>query len=248
MFSFLYARTLSAVFAAALAFGSMAAGAAIPQAAPSVSSQPVSIAGISPKIAAATSPGTIAFPPEVTITGQGFRPGAQVTVGSQIAAIVSVKPTEIHVTLSGQTAGVVDLTVTNSDGSSATQPKAFTYTTGPFLYGISPQTGDAANPTIVEVTGGNFSNDSVVTFGGLAAPIQSFFSTSAMEVQVPANSTVGATGRTAVAVTVKNSDGQTFTLPDAFIWASSQPTPAISSPTTDPTSKKGVDPDSCGGA
>ena len=248
MFSPLHTRTIITVFAAALAFSSIVAGAApSPQAAFSASSQPVSIAGISPKIAAATSPGTIAFPPEVTITGQGFRPGAQVMVGSQTAAIVSVKPTEIHVTLGGQTAGVVDVAVTNPDGSSASQPKAFTYTTGPFIYGISPQTGNAAAPTVVDITGGNFSNDSVVTFGELAAPIQFFFSASSIEVQAPANSTVGANGRTPVAVTVKNSDGQTFTLPNAFTWTSSQPAPAISSPEPSPSSKEGVDPDSCGG-
>ena len=237
---------LTVALAAALTFGSAITGAApIPQTAPAAPSQPISIAGISPKIAAATSPGDIAFPPEVTITGQGFRPGAQVMVGTQAATIVSVKPTEIHVTLAGQPVGVVDITVTNVDGTSASQPKAFTYTTGPFIYGVSPQMGDAATPTVVDIIGGNFSNDSVVTFGGLAAPIQFLFSTSSIEVQVPANGAAGANGRTPVAVTMKNSDGQSFTLPNAFTWATSQAAPANSSPA--PTSKKGIDPDSCGG-
>lgn len=240
-------RMITCVLAGALLFGSAAVRAVpTPQAANPARTQTVRITRITPRIAAAISPGGIEFPPEVTITGMGFQPGAQVIVGSQTAAILSVTPTEIRVTVAGQPAGVVDLTVTNSDGSSATQPNAFTYTTGPFLYGISPQTGNAAAPTIVDLTGGNFSNDSVVTFGGLVAPIQFFFSSSSMEVQVPANASV--TGdKSVVAVTLKNSDGQAFTLPNAFTWTTSQAAPAISSPPPSPTSLKSVDPDSCGG-
>jgi large repetitive protein len=247
MFRCLHTRIPAVAIAGVLIFGWTAIDAApIPQAANPKATLPVSITGISPKIAAAISPGGIEFPPEVTITGQGFRPGAQVTVGSQTAAIVSVTSTEIHVTVSGQAAGVVDLTVTNSDGSLATQPKAFTYTTGPFIYGISPQTGSAATPTVVEITGGNFTNDSVVMFGELAAPIQFFFSTSSIEVQVPANAAV-ASDKSVVAVTLKNSDGQSFTLPSAFTWTTSQAAPSISAPAPSPTSRKSIDPDSCGG-
>lgn len=240
-------RMITAALVGALLFGSVAFGAApIPQAARPAQSQAVSIAGITPAIAAAISAGGIELPAEVTIMGQGFRPGAQVIVGSQTAAILSITPTEIHVTVAGQAAGVVDVRVTNLDGSAATQFKSFTYTTGPFIYGISPQTGNTATATIVDLTGGNFSSDSVITFGGLAAPIQFFFSTSSIEVQVPANAT--AAGDTSVvAVTVKNSDGQTFTLPNAFTWTNSQAVPSISSPAPSPTSLKSIDPDSCGG-
>jgi hypothetical protein len=236
------AGVIIAASAGILAISSIASGAAPEPQAASAASQSITVSQVMPKIAAAIEPGAIAFPPEITITGQGFRPGAQVKIGSQAVGVLSVAPTEIHATAGGQAAGIVDVTVTNPDGSSATQSKSFTYTTGPFIYAISPQMGDAAMPTLVQITGGNFANDSEITFGELAAPIQFLFSSASVQVQVPANS---ATSRekTSVAVAVKNSDGQTFTLPGAFTWIASGPVPSI---TPEPTSKTSVDPDSCG--
>jgi len=234
-------RLIVVVFALALIPSTAGAGP-IPQAGTAAPPQPVKIADVSPKISAAIPAGGISFPTEVTVTGQGFKPGAQVTIGSLPASIVSVAPTEIHITAPGQPAGTMDVTVTNLDGSSATQPKFFTYTTGPIIYAISPQAGSPSATTAVHITGGNFHSDSVVTFGGLQAQIQYFFSATSLDVEVPANA---AGGKTPVSVTVKNPDGQTFTLPSAFTWTGSPSAPSISSPS--PTSQKGTDPDSCGG-
>lgn len=173
--------------------------------------------------------GGIAFPVEVTVTGQGFRPGVTVTIGSQPAGVVSATTTEIHATIPGEAAGTVNVTVANSDGTSASLPTAFTYTTGPVVYSISPQTGSATQPTVVTITGGNLANDSTVTVGGLAAPIQYFFSATSLEAQVPPNPALDASGKASGAVTVTNSDGQSFTLPDAFTWTRS-PSPSATSP------------------
>jgi hypothetical protein len=231
IFCFSATRLASALLAGALSFGSLSTGAApAPQAGNSASpSQPISIAAISPSIAAAMPSGGIAFPVEVTVTGQGFRPGVTVMIGSRNASVVFSSATEIHATIPGEPAGTVNVTVANSDGTSATLPKAFTYTTGPVVYSISPQTGSVAAPTVVTITGGNLTVDSTVTVGGLAAPIQYFFSATSLEAQVPANSSVGAGGGTSGAVTVTNSDGQTFTLPNAFTWTRS-PSPSATSP------------------
>ena len=174
-------------------------------------------------------PGGIAFPVEVTITGLGFRPGVTVTIGSRNAGVVSASATEIHVTIPGEPAGTVNVTVANSDGTSAALPKAFTYTTGPVVYSISPQTGSATQPTVVTITGGNLTIDSTVTVGGLAAPIQYFLSATSLEARVPANPALDASGETSGAVTVTNSDGQTFTLPNAFTWTRA-PSPSATSP------------------
>lgn len=234
-------RLFPVLFMAALISG--AAGAAPgPQAGTPASPQPISITSMNPKVSAAIPAGGISFPTEVTITGRGFLPGAQVMIGKESASIVSVAPTEIHITVPGQPAGVVDVTVTNPSGSSTTQPKFFTYTTGPVIYAISPQTGSASAPTEVHITGGNFSVDSVVTFGGMQAEIQSFFSATSLDVQVPANA--GA-GKTAVEVIVKNPDGQSFALPNGFTWTSSAP--ASSAPSPAPTSKNSAGADACGG-
>jgi large repetitive protein len=142
----------------------------------------------------------------------------------------------------------MDVTVANPDGTAATLPKAFTYTTGPVIYGISPQTGSATEPTVVTITGGNFSSDSAVTIGGLAAPVQFFFSSASLEAQVPANSGVPQGGKTSQAVTVTNSDGQSFTLPNAFTWSDSQKPSAAPKSSPAPTSNNKSAADSCGGS
>ena len=252
IFCFSATRLASALLAGALSFVSLSTGAApAPQAGnPASASQPISIAAISPSIAAAMPPGGIAFPVEVTITGQGFRPGVTVMIGSRNAGVVSTSATEIHATIPGETAGAVDVIVANPDGTSAVLPGAFTYTTGPVVYSISPQTGSAAAPAVVTITGGNLRNDSTVTVGGLAAPIQYFFSATSLEAQVPANPQVAPGGKISGAVTVSNSDGQTFTLPNAFTWSDSPKPSATPAPTPSPapTSNNQAAADSRGGS
>jgi hypothetical protein len=183
-------------------------------------------------------PGGIAFPVEVTITGQGFRPGVAVMIGTAAAGIVSSTSTEIRATIPGEPAGAVDVVVANPDGTSATLPKAFAYTTGPVVYSVAPQTGSATGPTVVTITGGNLASDSTVSVGGLAAPIQFLFSATSLEAQVPANPQVAPGGTISGAVTVTNSDGQSFTLPNAFTWSDARsPSPAPSpTPSSAPTS------------
>jgi large repetitive protein len=217
---FPWIRLIAVLLASALSFGSVSAGAAgSPQAGNSASGQgAISVAGISPSVAAAVASGEIAFPAEVKITGQNFRPGATVKIGSQAAGVVSVSATEIRATAPGEPAGTMDVTVTNPDGTSATLSKAFTYTTGPIVYEISPRTGTAAEPTVITITGGNLASDSSVTVGGQATPIQFFFSRASLRALVPMNTAVAPGGKTLGAVTVTNPDGQSFTLSNAFTW------------------------------
>lgn len=246
VWGFFSTRLMAIVCGGALILGAVSARAATPpQAASKAASQPIRIAEVSPNVAAAIASGGISFPTEVTIKGQGFLTGATVSIGSRAVDILTVSETEIHITVPGQPAGVMDVTVTNPDGSSTVLPKSFTYTTGPVIYRISPQTGNAGTPTVIDLTGANFSSDSAVTVGGQPAPIQFLFSATSLEVQVPANVALPAGDKTAVAVTVKNPDGQTFTLPNAFTWTVSRPAPSIPQPS--PTSQKAASPDSCEG-
>jgi hypothetical protein len=211
-------RLLPVLLAGALSLG-VGAAAPTPQAGtPAAGSPSIKVTGISPSAAPAVATGEIAFPAEVKVTGENFLPGATVQIGSQNAGIVSVSATEIHALAPGEAVGTVDVTVTNPSGTSATLSKAFAYTTGPLVYGISPQTGNATEETVIVITGGNLANDSTVTVGGKAAPIQFYFSRASLRAQVPANTEVASGGKTVGAVTVTNSDGQSFTLPDAFTW------------------------------
>jgi IPT/TIG domain-containing protein len=252
IFCFSATRLLLALLAGALSFGALAVGAApTPQAGNATPpSRSISVAAINPSVAAAMPAGGIAFPVEVTITGQNFRPGVTVMIGPTGAGIVSATATEIHATIPGEPAGAVDVVVANPDGTSITLPKAFTYTTGPVVYGVSPQTGNAAEPTVVMITGGNFASDSTITVGGLATPILFLFSATSLEAQVPANPAVDAGGKISGAVTVTNSDGQSFTLPNAFTWSDARtPSPAPSrTPSAAPTSSNQAAANSRGGS
>jgi IPT/TIG domain-containing protein len=246
-FNFFATPLVSVLLAGALFFGSASSGAApVPQAGSSASgSQAIRVVAIDPSVAAAMTPGGLAFPIEVTITGENFLPGVTVTIGEQAAGIVDASATEIHATVLGQPAGAVDVTIANPDAISTTIPKAFTFTTGPVVYGISPQTGSATEPTVVTITGGNLASDSAVMVGGLAAPIRFFFSSASLEAQVPTNTAVTPHGKVSGAVTVTNSDGQTFTLPNAFTWSdSAKPSPSAapnSSPAPTLSNKSAAD-------
>jgi len=232
----------SALSACALAcvFVSVEAAAPIPQAGtPAPPAPAVSVTSVSPPIAAAIVPGGVGFPVELTVTGKNFRPGASVKLGKRDGGVVSVSDTRILVTTPGESAGIVDVTVVNPDGTSATLLKGFTYTTGPIVYAISPKTGSAMMPTVITINGANLTGDSVVTVGEQPAPISLFFSSTSLEVQAPANTAVPAGGTASGAITVKNPDGQTFTLPNAFTWSNRPDTapspPASPSPAASPS-------------
>ena len=84
---------------------------------------PVAITAVSP------SAGSGAGGTSVTITGTGFGLGATVMVGTAPASNVIVfSPTTIVATTPWQTVGAVDVTVTNTDGSSSVLSGGFTFT------------------------------------------------------------------------------------------------------------------------
>ena len=84
------------------------------------------VTGISPSSGPATG-GTA-----VTITGTGFSSGATVRLGGTTATGVTVvSSTSITATTPAHAAGVVDVTVTNTDNQSGTLTSGFTYNTVP---------------------------------------------------------------------------------------------------------------------
>ena len=213
----------------ALRPGSIAA-TPVPQGAstPSTSAS-IRVISISPPIAPAAPAGSLVAPREVIITGENFQPGAAVKVGDRFSGVVSVSPTQIQATVLGEPAGIVDVIVSNPDGSTATLPKGFTFTTGPIVYGISPQTGTAAGATAVTISGGNLQPDSKILVGGQPAAIQQYFSSLLLTAQVPANAAAASANDPVSAdVTITNPDGQSFTLPKAFTWTGRQATGASS--------------------
>lgn len=152
----------------------------------------------------------------VTITGTGFLAGAQVTLGGSAAVVTAPSATTIVATTPAHPAGTVDVVVTNPGGASATLSNGFTFIGPPTLTSISPLSGPSLGGTTVTVAGTNFVTGTAVTIGGVAASIVSVSSTSI---------TVTTSARPAgvVSVTVRNPDGQAFTLSDAFTYVASAP-------------------------
>jgi hypothetical protein len=78
-------------------------------------------------VALAPPQGAFAGGTVVVLTGFNFRPGAVVTFGGSVATIGNLTPTAITVTVPAHAIGVVDVTVTNSDGQSSTLVGGFAY-------------------------------------------------------------------------------------------------------------------------
>ncbi|HVG20246.1 MAG TPA: IPT/TIG domain-containing protein [Blastocatellia bacterium] len=74
------------------------------------------------------SSGTTSGGTSLTITGTGFSPGARVTIGGVAAtSVIVVSSTSITAITPSHAEGLVSVSVTNSDGQSATRSNAYTY-------------------------------------------------------------------------------------------------------------------------
>jgi len=116
----------------------------------------------------------------VTLAGSGFVPGpggSVVTIGGAAATVTSSTASTLVATTSAHAAGPQPVIVTNPDGQSATLAASFTFVdpppvpTDPTITGVSPASGPTAGGTSVTLTGTNFVNGGVVTFGGVAGTI-----------------------------------------------------------------------------
>ncbi|HMO53650.1 MAG TPA: IPT/TIG domain-containing protein, partial [Tepidiformaceae bacterium] len=109
----------------------------------------------------------------VVITGTNFTGATSVTFGGTPAIPFTVNSaTQITATAPAHAAGTVEVVVTTPNGSNVTTGTAndFTYTSGPTITSISPNTGPAAGATVVTITGTNFvANGLVVRFGTVTA-------------------------------------------------------------------------------
>lgn len=149
----------------------------------------------------------------VTITGANFASGATVSFGGAVAtAIVVVNSTTITCTTTSHAAGVVDVTVTNTDGFSGTLVNGYTYGSGPAVTGIVPSTGSTAGGTSVTISGTNFVPGATVDIGGSPATSVVFVDPNTLTAVTPAHA-VGA-----VDVVVTNPDTLFGTLANGFTY------------------------------
>ncbi|OWK39897.1 Flagellar hook-length control protein FliK [Fimbriiglobus ruber] len=143
----------------------------------------------------------------VTLTGTGLAGATAVTFGGTSATIVSDSASQIVVTTPPGAAGIADVLVTTSAGTSAGSPAyAFVYTapTGPTVASVSPSSGPAAGGTTITIAGTNLGGATAVTFGGTTATILSDSAT-----QLVVTDPAGATGTVDVVVTTQAGSSQT---------------------------------------
>jgi Chitobiase/beta-hexosaminidase C-terminal domain/IPT/TIG domain/Calcineurin-like phosphoesterase len=158
--------------------------------------------------------GTTAGGTSVMIGGAGFLAGARVTFGSTAATnVVVVSSTSITANTPAHAAGVVSVTVANSDSQSNTLPNAFTYTNpAPTVTLIAPTSGTTGGGTAITITGTGFLSGATVSFGGTAATNVAVANSTTLTATTPAQ----AAG--SVNVVVTNPDGQSGSLPNGYTY------------------------------
>ena len=154
----------------------------------------------------------------VTLTGTNFLAGASVGFGGISATSVNVlSPSQITaVTPSGS--GIVNVTVVNPGGETATLASGFTYdppktvSTAPVISSISPSSGGASGGTTVVITGTNFQAGATVSVGGASPSRVEVISAAQISIITAAHSPGP------VNIVVTNPDGQSTTATSAFTY------------------------------
>lgn len=161
----------------------------------------------------APASGTTAGGTAVTIAGAAFQPGAAVWFGGAPATDVTVDGSStITAVTPPNSAGTVDVVVTNPDGQSGTLAGGFTYVVPPTVNRVRPPSGPTTGGKKVTITGADFAPGATVSFGSVAATDVVVVSDSKITAVAPPH----AAG--AVDVTVTNPDGGSGTLVNGFTY------------------------------
>ncbi len=130
----------------------------------------------------------------MSITGTGFTGTSAVHFGLLSAPFVIIDANHITATAPAQSAGVYDVTVTTPSGTSVnTINDNYTYTDGPTVTDVSPDTGPSSGvpATFVTITGTNFivgGSGMTVKFGSTATTNFTVTTTTTINVIAPAHS------------------------------------------------------------
>lgn len=152
----------------------------------------------------------------LNIYGIGFQPGAQVSVGGQLATSVTwLSAAQLTAVTPAGFGRTVPVTVINPDGQSGSYT-GFTYNTvsggsngGLWVAGINPPSGDTG--TLIHITGAAFSPSVTVSFGGVPGTNVVWLNQGYLMVSVP-------TGAVSGPITVMNPTGETTTSPTPFTY------------------------------
>lgn len=162
----------------------------------------------------------------VTFNGNYFIRGIKVSFNGVPAAVNFDNPTSFYVYApAGSQAGPVDLLLENPDGTQLLIPSGYTYDEppkmNPEIIKLSNNSGPQAGGNFVSIDGKNFVKGLKIFFGDNEGAVTSFYSSTRIEVRVPAASNYGT-----VDVTVENPDGLTGTAAQAYTYLAPPPLPA----------------------
>jgi hypothetical protein len=122
----------------------------------------------------------------VAIAGTGFTGVVGVRFGATAAHFTVTSSMSMTAIAPAVRTGTVDITVTNSGGTSAqTTSDRFTFALTPRVSGVSPKQGSADGGDSVTITGVNFTGATAVGFGGVAASFRVVSDTSIAAVSAP---------------------------------------------------------------
>lgn len=175
--------------------------------------------------AVSPSSGTTGGGTPVTITGNGFVPGATVRFGTSNATSVVAGGNLITAVTPARSAGTVTVQVINPGGESASLANAFTYVTtaSPTVAAVTPSAGPLGGGNTVTVTGTNFNPGATVLFGSRAATGVIVSTSTQLTAIVPAGASLGS-----VSVTVRNTDGRDGTKSNAYAYVTAPTLTSVS--------------------
>ena len=155
----------------------------------------------------------------ILISGQGFEPGATVTIDGHAAEVTVVSGVRIAATTAAHGAGTVDVVVRNTDSGSGTLNGGYTYAVvvegpPPSIAAISPDTGTIGGGGSITITGAGFQPGAIVRLDDVQVRTFSFRASST---RLDAGVSAHAAGR--VDVVVINPDGQSATLKAGYRYA-----------------------------
>ena len=161
-----------------------------------------SVTGVTPSSA------PVGVATSVTVQGTNLVTGVAITFGGvPVAGIGTVTPTGVQVSVIGTASGVVDVSVRNPDGQTATLAGGFTFLAAPpVITALNRRGAPPAGGLLMLIVGTGFSAGSTVTFGGVPATGVSYDATlKALSLTVPPHA------EGFVDIVVQNPDGQADT-------------------------------------
>ncbi len=183
-----------------------------------VSSRSGTVTLSAPEVDAVSPPhGPVGGGTAITVSGNGFAPGAVVKLADVDAASVQVQsPTTVTaVTPPGASAGAVTVKVKNPGATAGQLPNGFQYDApvSPMIFSITPNHGPLGGGTAVTIAGANFDPAARVQVGGLDAANVVVAGPTSLSASTPAGAAAGA-----VSVRVKNPGAPAAELGNAFTY------------------------------